>query len=220
MRRDARRNLERLVAAAVQVFAERGLDAPLEEIAQVAGVSTGTLYNRFGGRDALIDAVMPALIETRIQDALTRAEAEADAWDAFALYVTLICQMQATDLALNDAVSRRFPDATRLTEICDAQLDSARDLVTRAQQAGSMRPDVTAEDLAYLFWSTSMIVRATGGLAPETWRRALALFLDGLRTGVHPLPTPALTRGQVHEAMSGLGDRKRSGGRAAAVHGQ
>jgi AcrR family transcriptional regulator len=207
LRRDAQRNLERLMAAATEAFRERGLQVPLEEIAQRAGVSPGTLYNRFRGRDALIDAVMPALVEAGVRDALARAEAVEDPWEALTLYVTLVCELQAGNPALNDAVSRRFPDAEALTEICDAQMDHARGLLERARRAGVLRDDYTVEDLSYLFWSTSMIVRATAAVAPQTWRRALAINLDGLRAGAAtgPLPEPPLTPAQIHEAMLGLG---------------
>jgi len=58
LRADARRNLDKLRAAAAEAFSERGLDMPLEEIAARAGVSIGTLYNRLGPRDALVDAVV------------------------------------------------------------------------------------------------------------------------------------------------------------------
>ncbi|MFI5933103.1 TetR/AcrR family transcriptional regulator [Actinoplanes sp. NPDC051494] len=209
LRRDARRNQERLVAAAAEAFRERGLQVPLEEIAQRAGVSAGTLYNRFGGRDALIDAVMPALVEAHVREALDQASALVDPWAGFELYVTLLCDMQATSPALNDAVTRRFPAAAELTAICDAQMANAQTLVDRAQQAGVLRPDFTTADMAYIFWSIAAIVRATNETAPETWRRALALTLDGLRTpAAHPLPQPPLTTAQVHEAMLGLGDRR------------
>ncbi|WP_426514107.1 TetR/AcrR family transcriptional regulator [Dactylosporangium sp. McL0621] len=203
LRRDAQRNLERLMAAAAEAFRERGLQVPLEEIAQRAGVSPGTLYNRFRGRDALIDAVMPALVEAGVRDALARAETVEDPWEALTLYVTLVCELQAGNPALNDAVSRRFPDAEALTAICDAQMDQARGLLERAQRAGAVRPDCTAEDLAYLFWSTATIVRATAAAAPRTWRRALAINLDGLRARAAgpPLPEPPMTAAQVHRSM-------------------
>lgn len=202
LRRDARRNLERLTAAAVEVFQERGLDAPLEDIAQRAGVSIGTLYNRFGSRDKLIDTVMPSFVDAAVRDALARAEALPDPWASFVSYVIQLCELQATDPAVNDAVSRRFPNAEQLTAICDAQMDSARGLIDRAKRAGALRPDFTAEDLAFLFWTTSAIVRATGALAPDAWRRALALTFDGLRTAAaHSLPVPPMTAEQVHRAM-------------------
>lgn len=209
LRSDARRNIERLTAAAAELFHERGLDIPLEDIAARAGVSTGTLYNRFGSREALIDAVMPDLVAAKVDTAIRRAYACADPWEGFVLYVEQLCELQATDPALNDAVSRRFPDAEQLTALCDAQLDSARQLIVNAQRNGSLRSDFTAEDLPYLFWSTSMIVRATGGVAPDAWRRALHFFLDGLRSETaHPAPVGPLEPAQIHQAMLGLGERR------------
>jgi len=210
LRRDARRNVERLTTAAGEVFRERGLDAPLEDIAKAAGVSAGTLYNRFGGRDALIDAVMPDLVEAKVREAMRRAEDEDDPWAGFALYVTLLCELTAGDLAVGDAVSRRYADAQRLTEICDAQLDGVRRLIARAHAAGRLRADFTAEDLPFLLWTTSTVVRATASTAPGVWRRALAFTLDGLRpeaARTEP-PTGPLTPQQVHEVMLALGRAK------------
>jgi len=202
LRADAQRNLERLTAAAVTVFGERGLDAPLEEIAKRAGVSAGTLYNRFGGRDALIDAVMPDLMAAQIKTAQDRAEACADPWQAFVSYVESLCELQASNAALNDAVSRRFPDAERLTELCDNQWAYAARVIDGAHADGSLRADFTAADMPLVLWSTSNIARATAGVAPDAWRRALGLILDGLRAGAaHPLPVPALTEAQNREAM-------------------
>ncbi|WP_433368173.1 TetR/AcrR family transcriptional regulator [Actinoplanes sp. CA-142083] len=210
LRRDARRNVERLTTAAGEVFRERGLDAPLEEIAKAAGVSAGTLYNRFGGRDALIDAVMPDVVEAKVRDAMRRAEAEADPWDGFALYVTLLCELTAGDLAVGDAVSRRYADARRLTEICDAQMDGVRGLIAKAHAAGRLRADFTAEDLPLLLWTTSTVVRATAGTAPEVWRRALAFTLDGLRpaAAMNELPAAPLSPQQVHEVMLAMGTKR------------
>ena len=209
MRSDARRNLERLNEAAVQVFRERGLGAPLEEIARAAGVSAGTLYNRFGGRDALIDAVMPDLLEARIRDALELAQAAEDPWEGFTRYVTWLCELQATDPAMRDAVSLRYPDATRLTELCDAQMRNAAGVIERAKRAGALRPDFAVEDLSFVLWSMANIVRATATVAPDAWRRALAFQLDGLRADKRsPVPaTPPLTPDQVHAAMIGLSRR-------------
>jgi AcrR family transcriptional regulator len=210
LRRDAQRNLERLVAAATEAFRERGLQVPLEEIAQRAGVSAGTLYNRFGGRDALIDAVMPSLVEAQVREALARAGRVDDPWEAFTLYVSLLCELQATSPALNDAVSSRFPDASELTRICDAQMTDVRGLIAAAQLSGDLRTDFTTEDLAYLLWSTSMVVRATAGIAPHAWRRSLALSFDGLRaSAARPLPVPPMTKAEVQEAMLRLGTARR-----------
>ncbi|WP_229072833.1 TetR/AcrR family transcriptional regulator [Actinoplanes sp. DH11] len=206
LRSDARRNRERLTTAAAAVFGERGLDAPLEEIAQRAGVSAGTLYNRFGSRDALVDTVMTERVARCAREIAAHAEAAGDPWEAFTRYVWGLCELQASDLGLNDAVSRRFGEAGQLTAICDAQLTTARTFVTRAQEAGVLRADFTTEDLPHILWSTSMLVRATTGVAPGAWRRGIALMLDGLRApAAHPLPEPPMTPGQVREAMLRLG---------------
>jgi len=202
LRADAQRNLERLTTAAVEVFRERGLDAPLEEIAKRAGVSGGTLYNRFGTREALIDAVMPDLLAAGIAAAQEKANACEDAWEAFAGYLEALGELQGRDAALNDAVSRRFPDAQRLTELCDRQWSFAEGLIDRAHRDGSLRADFTAGDMPLVLISTSNIIRVTAGIAPDAWRRGLALILDGLRAGAaHPLPGPPMTETQNRDAM-------------------
>ncbi|MFJ9587995.1 TetR/AcrR family transcriptional regulator [Streptomyces acidicola] len=202
LRADARRNIEKLQAAAVEVFREKGLHAPLEEIAQRAGVSTGTLYNRFGSREALIDSVMPALAKDALDEVVERALACEDPWEGFVGYVEDVSRLQASDPALNDVVSRRY-DAEQLAVVCQVTEDRERQLIERAQQAGVLRADFTREDmLLFIFWSTAMLVRHTANTAPEAWRRGIALLLDGLRAeAAHPLPVRPVSPGQVNALM-------------------
>ncbi|GAA5167681.1 TetR/AcrR family transcriptional regulator [Amycolatopsis dongchuanensis] len=122
--------------AATEVFREKGLGVPLEEIAQRAGVSAGTLYNRFGGREALIDAVMPALVAERMGEALSRAEALADPWGSLVTYVTVLCEQQAGDPAFRDVVSRQLAGRPELTAKCEAELGKSVPLFERARRAG------------------------------------------------------------------------------------
>ncbi|MFC8663906.1 TetR/AcrR family transcriptional regulator [Streptomyces sp. NPDC057199] len=206
LRADARRNIEKLKAAAVEVFREKGLHAPLEEITKRAGVSTGTLYNRFGSREALIDAVMPDIAKEALDEVVERALACEDPWEAFAGYVVDVSRLQASDPALNDVVSRRYA-AEQLAVVCQVTEDRERQLIERAQQAGELRADFTREDmLLFIFWTTAMIVRHTADTAPDTWRRGIAFLLDGLRTkAATPLPVQPLTRGQLNEAMLQFG---------------
>jgi AcrR family transcriptional regulator len=207
LRADARRNIEKLKAAAVEVFREKGLHAPLEEIAKRAGVSTGTLYNRFGSREALIDAVMPEIAKDALHEVVERALACEDPWEGFAGYVEDVSRLQASDPALNDVVSRRY-EAERLAVVCRVTEDRERQLIERAQRAGVLRADFTREDmLLFIFWSTAMLVRHTADTAPDVWRRGIAFLLDGLRAeAAHPLPVQALTPGQMNEAMFQLGE--------------
>ncbi|MGW7534729.1 TetR/AcrR family transcriptional regulator [Amycolatopsis sp. NPDC054798] len=182
LRRDAQRNQERLLAAAADAFREKGLAVPLEEIAQRAGVSAGTLYNRFGGREALIDAVMPALVAERMDEAMRRAEAIDDPWESFVAFVTALCEQQADDPAFRDAISRQLQDAPELTARCTAELGKSKRLLERAQRAGTLRPDVTFDDLTLLIAANALIVRETAEAAPDAWRRMLSFSLAGLRT--------------------------------------
>lgn len=152
LRADARRNLEKLKAAAVEVFQERGLSAPLEEVAQRAGVSIGTLYNRFGSRQELIDAVVPDLAASKLGEAMQRAQQQSTPWQRFAAYIEDMCALQAADIALNDIIARSYQDATKLTAICADSVAFGTRLIAEAQADGSLRPDLTADDVFVIFW--------------------------------------------------------------------
>src|SRR5579884_949937 len=94
LRRDAERNRSQIVTAAHEVFAARGLDAPLEEIARRAGVGIATLYRRFPTRQSLIEAVFGTRLEQMVQ-AAEEALAMGDAWEAFSTYLFSLCALQA-----------------------------------------------------------------------------------------------------------------------------
>ena len=188
LRADARRNLDKLRAAAAGACSERGLDTPLEQIAARAGVSIGILYNRLGPRETLIDAVIADPAAALVAAAET-AQTITDPWGRFARYLEQICAIQATDLAFNDVLARRRPEAEQTSAACDDALARAGAYLQQAQRAGTVRPDVTVQDIFLIFWSNANIIRATHAVAPGAWRRSLALTLDGLRTeAAHPRP--------------------------------
>ncbi|MFC5754647.1 TetR/AcrR family transcriptional regulator [Actinomadura rugatobispora] len=207
LRSDARRNREKVVAAALEIFTERGLDAPLEDIARRAGVSIGTLYNRFPSREALIDEILPDLIGAQIE-AGREALAHPDPWEGFVLYVTRTCELQARSRAVTDALSMRFDRAEKLAEACAQGLSHVGAIIDRAREDGGLRPDFTPADLVYIIWSNARVVEATASVAPETWRRNLAFVLDGLRAeAAHPIAEPPMSPEQIDEAMRGLARR-------------
>src|SRR5215207_2378303 len=110
LRADAERNRERILAAAREVFAERGLDAPLDAIAQRAGVGQATLYRRFPRREDLIAACFaPKLAEyaAALEDALTAP----DAWTGFCTFFEHVCAMQSADQGVQDVLTTTFPTA-------------------------------------------------------------------------------------------------------------
>ncbi|MEV0380215.1 helix-turn-helix domain-containing protein [Nonomuraea sp. NPDC050643] len=195
MRKDAVQNRERLLAAARRLFADRGLDVPLEEIAREAGVSIGTLYNRFPARDDLVAAVFEDRMAT-VAGLAERALTAADAWEGFVGFLTGVCELQAADLGYNDLAVRGAPTGPGHALM--------RRLLERAQESGGLRSDVTLTDMAFVIWGVGATVRATHEVAPGAWRRHLALALDGLRAGAaRPLPVPPMTTLQARAALEG-----------------
>jgi AcrR family transcriptional regulator len=198
MRRDAQLNRERVVDAARRLFAERGLDVPLDEVARAAGVSIGTLYNRFPNRADLVAAVFADREETVVRLAEQALTADAP-WDGFVRFVEQICQLLAADRGYNDLSARRIPHAAppRGHELMSR-------LLARAQESGDLRADFTLADMAFVTWSITRTIESTSAVRPDVWRRHLGLILDGLRApAAHPLPEPPLSDRQVARMLRG-----------------
>jgi AcrR family transcriptional regulator len=208
LRRDAQRNRDAILTAARQVFCDRGLEAPLEEIARRAGVGIATLYRRFPSRVELLDTVLADTVQAHL-DLAERALAMDDPWEGFCFYLEQTCRLQATDRGLNDAMGMRFPRTPSLEAARRRLFDLGNQLIARTQQSGQLRGDLTYEDLALVTWANSRIlqaVRAAG--APDAWRRHLGFLLDGFRADrANPLPEPPLSSRQVYRAMLILGRR-------------
>jgi AcrR family transcriptional regulator len=177
LRRDAQRNRDLLVAAARRLFAERGLDAPLEEVAKAAGVSIGTLYNRFPTRGKLVDAALAGRVAEMVRVA-EEAAAVDDPWQGLTTLLEGAGEMQAGDRGYNELCCRVFDDADEINALRDRGAARIRELVDRAKAAGALRPDFEFTDLAWVTWSLARTIEAAPG---ELWRRQLAFLLDGLR---------------------------------------
>jgi AcrR family transcriptional regulator len=174
MRADARRNYQRLLAAAGTAFAERGADdVSLEEIARRAGVGIGTLYRHFPTRQALLEAVY------------------RDQVDALEVLVAKLLQSDSPGAALAEwlAALMAFGKAKRsmttamldseLLSSCKQMLHGATDeLFARAQQAGAVRADVQGTDVMRLTHAVSLA--ADMGQDPGQADRMLALVLAGV----------------------------------------
>lgn len=206
MRADARRNAEKLRAAAAELFQERGLQVSLKEIARHAGVSHGTLYNLFGTREALIDEVVTELAAGRLAEIAEHSLACEDAWEGFAYYVEKLCELQAADPAVADVVSGRYPGAERLMSLCGRAQEAAERIIERAHRAGTLRTDFTGEDLLLVLGANALLARAAADVAPDAWRRGVAFLLDGLRTQAAQRPVRAdpLTQQQLYDVMGRL----------------
>jgi AcrR family transcriptional regulator len=211
LRRDAARNRRLIIEAAKTVFAQRGLDASLDEVAQEADLGVGTVYRRFPNRDALIDALHDDMVGSikRIAD---ESAALPGAWDGLVHFMTAMLESQARDKGLRDVMiarQKRLDEAERqsgqaIRELVQPTLD---ELVRRAQQEGDLRADVSPTDIGVLLVAGVSALEFTASIAPDNWRRHLAIVLDGLRArpggGNAPLTEPPLEDDQVDACMTG-----------------
>ncbi len=201
LRRDAQERREKLIAAARSEFAAHGVDASLEKIARDAGVAIGTLYRHFPTRLDLLMAAFRPRVEEFLQGAET-ALAMSDPWEGFVYYLENLFSVQAGDRGFNDFLSRRFTDNAETERIHDQMCQHIEDVLTRAQKAGEVRPDITQADIVNLIWSNGRMIDATRATAPNAWRRHLYLMLDAYRAvGAHPIPEPPMTDQQLYDAM-------------------
>jgi AcrR family transcriptional regulator len=179
MRADAVRNRQQLMTAAAELFAERGVDVPLDEIARRAGVSIGTLYNHFPNRGALLDAVLPdwgAEIDRLAEAALT----DPDAWRGFAGFMAGLFDIQARNPSMNDAIARTPVGPVDVASECGRAGGVLESVVNRAREARVLRPDFGAGDLATMIGAMSKVIAMSNG-DDAVWRRYLGFMLDGLR---------------------------------------
>ena len=179
MRADALRNRQQLMTAAVELFAERGVDVPLDEVARRAGVSIGTLYNHFPNRGALLDAVLPdwAAEVDRVAEA---ALADPDPWRGFVGFMDGLFDIQARNAPMNDAIARTPVGPVDVASECGRTGGVLESVVNRARAAGVLRPDFGAGDLATMIGAMSKVIALSDG-DDAVWRRHLGFVLDGLR---------------------------------------
>lgn len=194
LRADAERNRRKILGAAARVFAERGLDATLDEVAARAGVGVGTVYRRFHDKDALVAALFEDAID-EIANLAGAARERENSWDALVWFLEEALQRQCANRGLRDVLVG--------SALAEHQLENAKChiapaielLVSRAQADGHLRRDVVAADFPILEMMISVLGTMTSAASPDLWRRYLTILLDGLvvsRAGPSQLTTAPL----------------------------
>jgi len=175
-RADARRNQERLLEAAREVFAEGGETTTLEEIARRAGVGIGTLYRHFPSRQALLEELYVTELDEICRSASELAD--ADPWDALREWFKRMIGYLTTKRALNEELSNYLdPDAPLFRQCRGALYAAGEPLLARAQEAGVVRADVEFPDVLQIVVGITKIPAADPGQV----QRVLGVALDGLR---------------------------------------
>jgi AcrR family transcriptional regulator len=203
LRADAERNRQRLLAAAKELFAARGLDVTLDEIARHAGVGTGTAYRRFANKDALIDALMVDRVG-ELAAIAREGLAEPDPGVALTSFFERALALMAADRGLTEVLFSPGRGRERVAHARGAIAPVVGELVERAVAAGAVRSDIAMTDVPVINFMLYTVVDFAREVEPELYKRYLRIVLDGLRPrdDLDPLPAPALSFPVFQRAMA------------------
>jgi AcrR family transcriptional regulator len=189
LRADARRNREKVLAAARAVFSEQGVDAQMDDVARRADVGVGTVYRHFPTKDALLTALSEELFDTLAAHAREMLELD-DPWEAFLRTMWFSAEKTAGDRAFaeilgaaREVLPTECPGKQALTGTVDT-------IMQRAIKAGKMRPDVVIDDIPLIMCGIGS-ASAMPHPDPQAWRRHLGIVLDGMRAAGASVPLGA-----------------------------
>lgn len=182
LRADARRNRARVLQAAQAAFAAEGPSVPLDEIARRAGVGPGTVHRHFPTKEALFEAVVRSRLKALMDDARALAAAD-DPGAAFFGFLSRVADEGLQKRDLVEVLRAAGLDPTAATAGISNELRRAiNQLLTRAQEAGAVRDDVSIAELMAVLAGISVAIQHYGGDAGLP-ARVLAIVSDGLRPG-------------------------------------
>jgi AcrR family transcriptional regulator len=175
LRADARRNRERILKAARAVFADKGIDAQIDDVAHRAKVGVGTVYRHFPTKEALVEALVRERFEEIAGFAEEALEREG-AWEGLRDLLWRANERNAADRAFCEVISHTDPS----TLVQETGLgDSVDALMARAKAQGELRADATLQDISLLMCGAASVIQTHP--AGDLWQRYLEIMLDGLR---------------------------------------
>src|SRR5262249_49064619 len=189
LRRDAERNRQRILAAAAEVFNERGLEVSLDEIARHAGVGVGTVYRRFRTKEELIEALFmdrPHSITAIGAGGL--ASPPPPSGPAF--FMERMGETMAGTLGLRQMLMFATYGRDLVAVARQRNAPLVERLVQRAQAAGQLRADIRQTDIVFIVFVLIEATQLSHAANPDFWRRYLTLILDGMRPGRGGAPPP------------------------------
>jgi AcrR family transcriptional regulator len=186
LRADAARNRQRLIDAAAEVFATRGLDATLDDIARHAGVNIATAYRHFSNKHELAREFLGQCVDRAIAVA-EEAAALPDPWEGLTQFLERSLEEAASNRALVDIITRAY-DTEPFRQLIEGVDGPVERLLARGREAGVIRADVRATDFAAIMEMLCTITGIDVPGIPYLPHRYIALILAGLRPGGDDLP--------------------------------
>jgi AcrR family transcriptional regulator len=180
-RADAKRNRERILESARTAFADRGADTQMDEVARLAGVGVGTVYRHFPTKESLLGELVRQKMTTMAEQSRAALGQDGEPFGVFADALRRNASICAGDAAIQFAMLGAGDSVWEYAgEAESALLGLTDELMTRAKQAGTMRPDVEAIDIPMLMCGVCATMTHT---KPHfDWRRHLELIIDSLRS--------------------------------------
>jgi AcrR family transcriptional regulator len=220
LRADAERNRQRILAAAAELFTERGLEPSLDDVARHAGVGVGTVYRRFPDKASLADALFDERIDALVALA-EQAQAEPDAWAALVSFLERSGEMLVSNRGLRQILMFAAEGHDRGICARDRMRPAIESLIERAQADGQVRADLRPTDVPMIEFMVAAAAEYAWQVRPTVWRRYLALILDALRPASasgRPLPEPELSPDEMAEVMhSNPLSRRRASAKATTI---
>lgn len=199
LRADALKNRAKILDAAARVFALRGLEATLDDIADAAGVGVATVYRRFADKQSLVTALFENAID-EITTLALRAATFEDSWAGFVWFMDEVLSRQCENRGLRDVIVGT-PDAQDQIASAKRRIGPALSaLIERAQRDGRLRRDISDTDIVVLEMMISSLGGQVSASATDLWRRQLGIVLDGLMVS-RAAPT-ALVVGPVDDVIA------------------
>ena len=179
LRADARRNREKVLAAARAVFSEHGREAQMDDVARRAGVGVGTVYRHFPTKEALIEALMVDSFEAIAAQATAALEID-DAWEAFTSVLWRGAEIMAADRTLSEVFASIPGALEQAMPTIGGLQETTAVLMRRAIEAGALREDAVLEDIPMIMCGIGSATKKEHRCAAP-WKRHLMIVLDGLR---------------------------------------
>ena len=200
MRKDAARNRELLIDAAREVFASRGIEASLDEIAKHAGLGVGTAYRHFYNKHELVAACAQQALD-RVVEIAEQALRVEDPWQAIGGFFEGVLRLQAESRGLREVFLGDY-DPDEVGQPRERLVAALSLLLARGQRAGVVREDAEPSDLGFLVLMLCSVTDVAGSIAPDMWQRYLPMVLDGLRPGGADFGGRALSAEEMADAIA------------------